>query len=75
MEIIKTNIFKNSVIRNTLKKTRERRKSQICKQYEIKIDKSHLSESTTKHLEGLFLEAKWFYNSVIASESFFDLSK
>jgi putative transposase len=66
---------KNASIRDTLKMTRERRKSQTCKQYELKIDRSHLNEESLEHLERLFLEAKWFYNSILASKQIFDLPK
>jgi len=64
---------KNKAIRDTLKKTRERRKSQICKQYEVKIDRSHLNEKSEQRLNRIFLEAKWFYNSILASQHIFDL--
>jgi len=64
---------KNTVIRDALKKTRERRKSQICKQYEVKIDRSHLNEESKQRLDRIFLEAKWFYNSILASQHIFDL--
>jgi len=66
---------KNTAIRDAVKKTRERRKSQICKQYEIKIDGSHLNEDSEHSLKRLFLEAKWFYNSILASKHIFDLPK
>jgi len=58
-----------------LKNTRERRKSQICRQYEVKIDRSHLNEESEQRLNRIFLEAKWFYNSILASKHIFDLPK
>jgi len=66
---------KNAKIRNTLKKTRERRVSQICRQYEIKIDRSHINEDSEQRLNRIFLEAKWFYNSILASQRILDLPK
>jgi len=63
---------KNETIRNTLKKTRERRETQTCKQYELKVDASHLSDQTLKHLNRLFLEAKWLYNHVLAEGRIFE---
>ena len=66
---------KNKAIRDTLKKTRERRRSQICRQYQIKIDRSHLNEESEHRLNRIFLEAKWFYNSILASQHIFDLPK
>ena len=67
--------MKNTAIRDTLMKTRERRTSQFCKQYELKIDRSHLNEESKQHLNRLFLEAKWFYNNILASQRIFDLPK
>lgn len=46
--------------------TRAKRKSQTCKVYEIKIDRSHLSQKANKLLSNLFKEAKWFYNFCIS---------
>lgn len=49
--------------RYTAKKlTKKRRLSQVCRTFELKVDKSHLSSKTSKHLSQLFLEAKWYYN-------------
>jgi putative transposase len=63
---------KNQSIRDALKKTKERRKTQICKQYELKIDISHLNKQTLQRLEKLFLEAKWYYNHVLAKGNIFE---
>jgi putative transposase len=63
---------KNETIRATLKKTRERRETQTCKKYELKVDVSHLSRQTLNHLFMLFLEAKWFYNHKLANGNLFD---
>jgi len=38
-----------------------------CKTYELKLDKSHLSNGDLNALYRLFLEAKWFYNAMLAS--------
>jgi len=67
--------LKSTAIRDTLKKTRERRKSQICRQYEVKIDRSHLNEESKQLLNRIFLEAQWFYNSILGSQHIFDLPK
>ena len=66
---------KNAAIRCTLKSTMERRRGQICKQYELKIDRSHLNQKSERNLNRVFLEAKWFYNSILASQDVFFLSK
>lgn len=51
---------------STLNDTRERRKNQTCKTFEVKIDKSHLNKDTENQLNIMFLEAKWFHNYVIS---------
>ncbi|MBQ6001408.1 MAG: transposase, partial [Synergistaceae bacterium] len=47
------------------RQTREKRKSQICRVYRVKIDISHLNEEQRFHLKMLFVEAKWLYNGTI----------
>jgi transposase len=37
-----------------------------CRTYELKIDRSHLSEAMSETLNRLFLEAKWFYNGIVS---------
>jgi transposase len=54
-----------------VKQTREKRKSQVCKVFELKFDMSHLSKEKSFYLNQLFLEAKWLYNSIIASDDIF----
>lgn len=49
--------------------TKEKRKSQACKVYEVKIDRSHLSPATGQHLSSLFKEAKWFYNYCLSHDN------
>jgi putative transposase len=51
--------------------TRERRKGQTCRVYELKIDQSHLSKEKKSYLNRIFLEAKWFYNSLVGCEDIF----
>lgn len=43
-----------------------------CETYELKVDRSHLSDETLGALRRLFLEAKWFYNHLIAQEEVWD---
>jgi len=52
--------------------TKERRSNLFCKVFKLKIDKSHLSQKTEKHLHNLFLEVKWFYNYALSLD---DLKK
>ena len=49
---------------DTLNETKERRKSQICRVYEVKVDKSHLNNETENQLKMLSLEAKWYCNHI-----------
>ena len=51
-------------IRNSIKQTKERRKNQVCKVYQVKLQ--NLSSSDIQTLERMFLEAKWLYNYVVA---------
>ena len=54
------------------KLTKQKRKSQTCRVFEIKIDRSHLSDAALGHLEGLFKEAKWFYNYCLSNDNIND---
>lgn len=58
-------IIKNNKIKQSLKNTRERRKNQEAKTYECKIVKNKLTTQQLETLEQMFLEAKWYYNSII----------
>ena len=52
--------------------TRNKRQSQTCKVYEVKIDRSHLSTTNLKLLSLLFKETKWFYNYCLSHEKIND---
>ena len=58
-------IIKNDKIKQSLKNTRNRRKNQEAKTYECKIVKNKLTPQQLNTLEHMFLEAKWYYNSII----------
>ena len=58
-------IIKNNKIKQSLKNTRDRRKNQEAKTYECKIVKNKLTPQQLETLEQMFLEAKWYYNSII----------
>jgi putative transposase len=51
-------------IKETLNATRRRRKSQVPRVYQLKLQ--NLSKEDRDRLNRLFLEAKWFYNYAIA---------
>jgi len=65
---------KNEKIKQSIQQTREKRKSQDCKVFEVKFDKSHLSKEKLQHLKMLFIEAKWLYNYQLSFENVFDFS-
>lgn len=58
-------MIKNAKIKKTQQETRERRKNQEAKTYECKIVKNKLSKTQLETLDTMFLEAKWYYNSII----------
>jgi putative transposase len=64
---------KNETIKATLKATKEKRRNQKCRVYEIKIDRSHLNSDSNHHLNMLFLEAKWLYNHILSQDDIFNL--
>ena len=57
---------KSDIIKASLAETRQRRKSQDCKSFELKFDLSHLSKAKSESLKLLFLEAKWLYNHILS---------
>ena len=58
-------LIKNNKIKQSLKNTRDRRKNQEAKTYECKVVKNKLTPSQLEILDKMFLEAKWYYNSII----------
>jgi putative transposase len=71
-EEILTQKEKNRQIAKTLKATKVRHESMACKTYELKVDRSHSNTATLDHLNRLFLEAKWLYNSVVGLGNLFE---
>ena len=53
-------------LRKSRAETDARRKLQVCKVFETKVDKSRLKNTTIEQLERAFLEAKWLYNYLVA---------
>jgi len=51
-------------IKESIRQTKERRKNQVCKVYQVKLQ--NLSSSDIEILERMFLEAKWLYNYIVA---------
>lgn len=60
---------KNHKIRENGKATRKRRSQMDCRVISVKIQENRLSKAKLEKLARLFLEAKWLYNAIIASET------
>ncbi|MBR4196299.1 MAG: transposase [Synergistaceae bacterium] len=58
-------LAKNERIKEQSKQTKQKRKSQVCRVYRVKIDISHLNEQQKTRLKMLFVEAKWLYNDTL----------
>lgn len=52
-------------IKDSLKATKERRKVQTIKVFELKINCHHTSKETFKKLNNCFKQAKWVYNNML----------
>ena len=59
-------LAKNSRIAKAKQKTKQKRKSQMCRVYRVKIDMSHLNKAQILRLQMIFVEAKWLYNDAIS---------
>lgn len=60
---------KNRKIKESGKATRERRSNMSCRVISVKIQENRLSKTKLEKLKRFFLEAKWLYNAVVASET------
>ena len=56
---------KNLKIRDSLAQTRAKRKSQICRVFDLKINESKLSKRQKEDLKMQFVESKWLYNDIL----------
>jgi putative transposase len=65
--------IKNQQIKDTLAKTREKRKTQKCLVFELKLDSSHFNLKTKEALKMMFVEAKWLYNFYLSQDDIFKL--
>ena len=52
-------------IKDSLKATKERRKTQTIKVFELKVNCHHTSKETFKKLNNCFKQAKWVYNDML----------
>ncbi len=56
---------KNKKIASTQKDTHERRESQVCRVFKIKIQENQLTKIQKEQLKMIFIEAKWLYNDIL----------
>ncbi|MFX0116376.1 MAG: RNA-guided endonuclease InsQ/TnpB family protein [Candidatus Hodarchaeota archaeon] len=66
-----SNPTKQQRIKQTLQATKARRKTQLCRVYELKITQAKLSPRSRAHLARVFLEGKWFYNWIVSHDDVF----
>lgn len=52
-------------IKDSLKATHERRKTQIMKVFELKVNCHHTSKETFKKMDDYFVQSKWVYNDML----------
>ena len=60
---------KNLKIKETSKATRERRSHMDCRVISVKVQENRLSKAKLEKLYHCFLEGKWLYNAVVATET------
>ena len=58
---------KNRRIKESIKATKARRKTQTCSTFDLKIVGNKLSRTQREALTRVFLEAKWLWNECVAS--------
>ena len=61
--------LKNIKIAETQRATYEKRRKQVCRVFQIKIQDNKLSRYQREQLKMLFVEGKWCYNAIVASPS------
>lgn len=64
-------VTKNEQIRQSLLATREKRKNQILKVYELKVNIHNTSKKDFEKLNKMFIQTKWIQNDMIASNDIF----
>ena len=61
----KLSLEERQKIKDSLKATKERRKVQTIKVFELKVNCHHTSKETFKKLNDCFKQAKWIYNDML----------
>ena len=67
-----TRLEKTEVWKKSLANTKEKRKSQTCKVFQLKFDKDKLTQAKLAYLTSVFTEAKLVYNHILASPDIFN---
>lgn len=57
---------KNARIAATMRETKQRRQTQTCRVFQIKLQNNSLSQQQRVALKMLFVEAKWLYNHALS---------
>ena len=57
---------KNMQIKNSMKETRKRRSSMLCKVFECKVVSNKLNQKQKEQINQYFREAKWMRNYCVA---------
>ena len=60
---------KNLKIKDTLRTTKERRSQMDCRVFSVKVQENRLSRAKYEKIVRCFLEGKWLYNAVVATDS------
>ena len=60
---------RNRKIKESGKATRERRANMNCRVFSVKVQENRLSNAKREKLKRCFLEAKWLYNAILATET------
>lgn len=60
---------RNRKIKENGKATRKRRANMDCRVFSVKIQENRLSNAKLEKLRRCFLEAKWLYNAILATET------
>ena len=68
-------IQKNNRIRKTMNATKNTRKNQRCRVYEVKITVNKLSCEKKAHINRLFLEGKWLWNYTLGQKDVFSAER
>lgn len=59
-------VTKNEQIAETMRKTYEKRRSQRCRVFELKVKRNRLNNEQKHTLHMMFVEAKWCYNYILS---------